>query len=170
MNIADTLSKYRGFLGISQGTLAARAKVSLPTVQQLEAGKGNHSVETLRALFSELGLEIYIKPHLADWNFLARCGVPLLPEKKSHERVSREWFLKELRIAFVELDSSAGDPEVDRKRDAIHATLLALMLHYPKVYKEVRRSEYVKQIDFKNLPGRLIKLKRIAVDGLSHFL
>ena len=63
MITGSQLRAARGLLGISQKTLAERAGVSLPTVQRMEASRGNVRgiVETLSRIvvaLDEMGVEL----------------------------------------------------------------------------------------------------------------
>jgi len=48
-------------LNISQVDLAEKAEVSLATVKDIERGKGNPSLQTIRKLLAVLGMEIEYK-------------------------------------------------------------------------------------------------------------
>jgi transcriptional regulator with XRE-family HTH domain len=170
VNIANLISEQRQLLGISQGVLAARAGISLPTVQKIEAGGGNPSLETLEALLRELGLKIEYLPRGADWEYLIGCGLPLSGGSSSQETPTRDRFLKELRSALVEMSHAGASDERMRKKEALDALLLALQGHFPGVYKELKRADYLRAMDISKMQGRITKLKRIAVSGLSRFL
>ena len=61
MDFRDILKKRRMLLNISQVDLAEKAEVSLATVKDIERGKGNPSLQTIRKLLSVLGMEIEYK-------------------------------------------------------------------------------------------------------------
>ncbi|MBR4535243.1 MAG: helix-turn-helix transcriptional regulator [Bacteroidales bacterium] len=61
MDIREILKKRRTILNISQVDLAEKAEVSLATVKDIERGKGNPSLQTIRKLLSVLGMEIEYK-------------------------------------------------------------------------------------------------------------
>ncbi len=59
-NIVETLKKRRIRLQVTQETLALLTGVSLRTIKQLEVGKGNPTLETIRKLADALGLELQL--------------------------------------------------------------------------------------------------------------
>ena len=59
-NIVETLKKRRIRLQVTQETLALLTGVSLRTIKQLEAGKGNPTLETIQKLADVLGLELQL--------------------------------------------------------------------------------------------------------------
>jgi transcriptional regulator with XRE-family HTH domain len=59
--IIETLKKRRIRLQVTQETLALLTGVSLRTIKQLEAGKGNPTLETIQKLADVLGLELRLE-------------------------------------------------------------------------------------------------------------
>jgi len=78
MDSASLLRESRTLQGLTQTELAHRSGVSLPTVQNLEAGRANPTLATLQAVLNALGLELSLEPRSADWDELALCGAPLM--------------------------------------------------------------------------------------------
>ena len=60
-NRIETLKKRRIRLQVTQETLALLTGVSLRTIKQLEAGKGNPTLETIQKLADVLGLELRLE-------------------------------------------------------------------------------------------------------------
>ena len=60
-NIIETLKKRRIRLQVTQETFALLTGVSLRTIKQLEAGKGNPTLETIQKLADVLGLELRLE-------------------------------------------------------------------------------------------------------------
>jgi len=60
-NLIETLKKRRIRLQVTQETLALLTGVSLRTIKQLEAGKGNPTLETIQKLADVLGLELRLE-------------------------------------------------------------------------------------------------------------
>ncbi len=60
-NIVETLKKRRIRLQVTQETLALLTGVSLRTIKQLEAGKGNPTLETIQKLANVLGLKLQLE-------------------------------------------------------------------------------------------------------------
>lgn len=61
MDIGKTISERRRQLGITQQDLAEMAEVGIATVKDIERGKGNPSLNTLRKLCTVLGLEFRLE-------------------------------------------------------------------------------------------------------------
>jgi transcriptional regulator with XRE-family HTH domain len=171
MLFAGLIAQQRRRLGHSQSALAFQSGVSLPTIQKIEAGIGNPSLDTVEALISVLGYSIRFAPKLADWEFLQACGLPLTGEVSAAIRPNKDRLLQETYSALIELeevrDTEAG---VSRKKEALLALLLALKTHYPSVYKEMKKNEWVQNAELQFNQSKLIKLKRIALSKLSKFL
>ena len=60
-NLIETLKKRRIRLQVTQETFALLTGVSLRTIKQLEAGKGNPTLETIQKLADVLGLELRLE-------------------------------------------------------------------------------------------------------------
>lgn len=61
MDIAKNIKKRRSQLGISQQDLAEISEVSLATIKDIERGKGNPSLTTLKKIIDVLGMEIVLQ-------------------------------------------------------------------------------------------------------------
>lgn len=59
MELNEVMKKRRKELEISQLDLAEMAEVSLATVKDIERGKGNPSLNTVKRILMVLGMEIY---------------------------------------------------------------------------------------------------------------
>ncbi len=60
VEIGTMIKKRRELLGVLQPRLAAIAGVSVRTIQLVELGKGNPSLETLLKLTEPLGLQLQL--------------------------------------------------------------------------------------------------------------
>jgi transcriptional regulator with XRE-family HTH domain len=58
MELSEVMKMRREALNISQQDLAEMAEVSLATVKDIERGKGNPSLNTIKKILDILGLEI----------------------------------------------------------------------------------------------------------------
>ena len=58
---SDLLVRRRRSLGIDQRTLSQLSGVALHTLSNIESGKGNPTLATLRRILDVLGLEIVIQ-------------------------------------------------------------------------------------------------------------
>lgn len=61
MDIQEIIKQRRLILGITQQDLADFSAVGLRTIRQIEAGKGNPSIETLSKILDALGLEMILR-------------------------------------------------------------------------------------------------------------
>lgn len=59
MELNEVMKKRRKELKISQLDLAEMAEVSLATVKDIERGKGNPSLNTVKRILMVLGMEIH---------------------------------------------------------------------------------------------------------------
>jgi transcriptional regulator with XRE-family HTH domain len=59
-NIGETIRKRRELLGLLQSQLASISRVSTRSIQLVEMGKGNPSLETLIKITDPLGLRIQL--------------------------------------------------------------------------------------------------------------
>ncbi len=58
MELKDVMKSRREFLRISQLDLSEMAEVSLATIKDIERGKGNPSLSTIKKILEVLGMEI----------------------------------------------------------------------------------------------------------------
>lgn len=58
MDIVKVIKAQRKKLHISQKDLAEMADVSIATVKQIEAGRGNPSLSTVESIMEVLGMEV----------------------------------------------------------------------------------------------------------------
>lgn len=61
VDVGKTVSKRRSDLSIDQRDLSAIAGVAVHTLSNIEAGKGNPTIETLDRILGALGLELHIQ-------------------------------------------------------------------------------------------------------------
>lgn len=58
MELKDIMKQRREFLSITQQDLAEMAQVGLATVKDIERGKGNPALSTVKKILEVLGMEI----------------------------------------------------------------------------------------------------------------
>lgn len=58
MELSEIMKKRREYLGITQIDLAEMAQVGLATVKEIERGKGNPSMSTVKKILDVLGMEM----------------------------------------------------------------------------------------------------------------
>ncbi|MCH5215244.1 MAG: helix-turn-helix domain-containing protein [Muribaculaceae bacterium] len=58
MELKEVMKKRREYLSLTQQDLAEMAEVGLATIKDIERGKGNPSLNTIKKILLVLGLEI----------------------------------------------------------------------------------------------------------------
>lgn len=58
MSLKELMKERRGVLSLTQQDLAEMAQVGLATVKDIERGKGNPSLNTVKKILDVLGIEI----------------------------------------------------------------------------------------------------------------
>jgi predicted transcriptional regulator len=61
MELKEVMKSRRKTLNISQQDLAEMAEISLATVKDIERGKGNPSLATVKKILEVLGMEIHYR-------------------------------------------------------------------------------------------------------------
>lgn len=150
---------------LTQMEVARRSYISLATIQNLEAGRGNPSWDTLLTLFKILGLKIQLQPISLDWPLLIALGCPLLADKTSDELPSPE---RERLINTVQfIDFSQHDSEMEiREKQAVLSWLWALHDHYFSLWKFVHPKTQKWFLNNSSLYS--IKLRRLALTQLDY--
>jgi len=160
--------------GLSQAALAHAAGVSLATLQNVEAGRANPALATLERVLQPLGLELAVVEAPPDWPTLIALGLPLSgPSRSGVARDSEALRLHVSRAASELSDASdTAEGESDsRRRDALHALVLAAHLHYPDVTRGwLPHAPDVAALIERSRTGRVVKLTRIAVRNLAEYL
>jgi len=171
MDLVKRIREARKNLKLSQVGLSHLANVSLPTIQNIEAGKGNPSLSVLNSLLSALALELDLKPRGADWDAFAHCGAPLTGNLSSPFDATADILLKHIRDACVELSVDSEGAIRGRKIEALQAVLLALRIYFPSFFaKHLEESPLVQRFVSAPVSSKVIKLKRLATERLSEYL
>lgn len=157
----------RQALGLTQFTLAMRAGISLPTLQNIEAEKANPSWDVLTKLIEALGYSFSLQPQQLNWPLLCTAGVPLMQSTQKSQDVSE--IKLEIFKALQELTQPTNSLS-ERENEALCAFILAIQDHYPSLFKKYSHlitSEWLHgKISKMNL-GRIIKLRRIALANIK---
>lgn len=167
------LKSLRMNLGFSQVKLAQESKVSLPTIQNIEAQKANPTIDVLEKLFLALGIEFIVQPIQFNVENAIALGVPLtsaLKKQKKNEapKPSSTILKKETRKwQYALFENSLSE----REELAIISFLVAIKDHYPRFYnEEIICPIFEKKIKEQRACGKVIKLRRICLNGLSKYL
>ena len=163
------LKDFRLSNQLSQVKLAHESGVSLPTIQNIEAGKANPTVEVLEKLLNVFGLrfQILIQPFNGDR--ASAFGVPLLINNISNEVIVNKSTLKiECRKWLGQMREKTLS---EREEIAVVAFLKGLKDHYPTFYhNEIAAPLFDLIIGKFSNDGRVIKLRRIALANMSRYL
>lgn len=177
LSLPSLLSLRRKRLGWSQQKLAARAGLSLPGIQLLESGRANPSWSTLQAVATALGIEVLLRERKPTWQDWAELGVPVESGARMGCVLSRQEWIDRMSAALAGLAASElGASERARLRDALGGLLMAVRDHYPKVFGELARGEGFAALSrwawrsLQSDPGRMLKLRRIALANLAEVL
>lgn len=166
--IIERLRSQRQQMGLTQQKLAELAAVSLPTVQNIERGLGNPSLDVLMKLAQALGLTLSIDPAPVDWDLLAYLGVPLTSAKKNI-RVKKDsaTLVMKLREAIL----ASQNAPADRNIEALAGTLLAIQTHWPSLFNKFGSLKAVAEaLISRQDPARLLKLRSMAINNLQGYL
>lgn len=160
------LKRYRKKQGLSQQSLAAKAGLSLATVQNIESGRSNPAWETLGSLFEILGLQFDLQPQSMDWDQLAGLGCPLMSNITFNKRnLTHENLISALQQLSNHIDSLSINT---REYNAFYAFLYAIKDHYPSIWLEL--NDTIKAWFAKQHSPVSIKLRRLALQKLGTYL
>lgn len=68
LELGEKIRARRELLGLLQSQLAAITKVSIRTIQMIESGKGNPSIETILKLIHPIGLRLELMVPMPEKN------------------------------------------------------------------------------------------------------
>lgn len=173
MDLKSLCKTYRYQMQISQVDFSHLTGVSLPCLQQIEAGKGNPTLKTVRKILKVMGLDIHLNLSPYNWERLISLGLPLSLNKKeqlSIKKPSASLLCSEVHRASLSLLFDPQQEGAERKKEALQALILAIQTHYPSLYKRIYKKGIPKDFFSYNNPGKVIKLKRIALRRLSFYL
>ncbi|MBI4924539.1 MAG: helix-turn-helix domain-containing protein [Bdellovibrio sp.] len=176
------IKQSRQELGITQFELAIRTGVSLPTIQNIELGRANPTLEVLEKLSGVLDLKIEFKRIPLDWDLFASYGVGLTTQRKETKLLQKplsnyladhtSTLLKLIYKALYEMSTTPAVLDAERKKEALQGLLLAIKTHYPSFYKKhlVKSKAANNLISCKNLVGKVLKLRRYSLAIISGYL
>ena len=70
MELKDIMKERREILSLTQQDLAEMAQVGLATIKDIERGKGNPALNTVKKILDVLGIEIEYRIRQTVWNSL----------------------------------------------------------------------------------------------------
>ena len=143
------LSK-RKKLGLSQVALVELSQVSLPTIQKIESGRANPTLDVMIKIGNSLGFSLNINDTSVGSNH-NEDGIAYIQE------MVRNFNRRHLNSS--------------RQNDELLASFLALKTHYPSIFQKLRKKTEIDNelsIKLSSAPGRLIKHARISLEKLIH--
>ncbi len=158
------IKNLRTVQGYTQHELAKKAGVSLPTIQNIEAGRANPSLSNIEQILDALNARIEIKINLQSFDLLDLFNMDLERFKKVD--------LKKILLQFLKKEKST--PFLGRDLDLMTSLLSGLSSHYP-VWMKQQKFDFTdlkkwrlmeKKID----PSRLIKFRRIWLAKISQVI
>lgn len=165
-----TIRKARTEAGLTQVQLAAKARVSLATVQNIEADRANPEVGTLQSILSPLGLRLEVQSRSWEPKVLIPLGLPLL-DAVVQSRLRQQANKYELMDHLISLTPNLGRLRPgSREQAAVVGFLWALRDHYPAIWSHVPpkvKSWLNRQLKADSPP---IKLRRISLSHLAEYL
>ena len=172
MSTSKLIWTLRRMHGYSQTHLATLSKTSLPTIQNIEAGRANPSLKTLQKIAQVLHCEIKIDSKPPNWDLLAWHGVPILTYTQNFiQTPTSKTLVKVISEACMAVLTHKSEPDQERKLEALQAVLIALKTHFPKFFeKKLKSVPSITELYPKKLSGRLIRLKRYALQRLCDYL
>ena len=162
------LKQLRNEFKLSQVELAQESGVSLPTIQKIESGQANPTLDVMEKIFSVLGLQLQVHCPEVSIDRAIAFGVPLTGKKDPSVILNKNTLRMEVRKWIQQWTSGKFN---EREEDALIAFFLALKNHFPDFYlQSIVTPAIEKALKTKVNDGRIIKLYRIALSNVSHYL
>ena len=173
MDLAKLIKEKRKAKGYTQMKLAILANVSLPTIQNLELGKGNPTLELLKKIGNPLNYSFQYISQEPQWAILENCGLPVYltsgkKEKSTQVKITPLELASQLNLAIHACTQKHME---ERLKEAVAALSWAIQHYYPTYYSyclESRETETL--LEKYPLKGRILKLMKMASSGISHIL
>ena|SRR3989338_6913916 len=169
MNVSSWIKEKRKAMGYTQMKLATLAGVSLPTIQNLELGKGNPTLEILKKIGVSLNTSFQWTSQEPQWELLEKCGLPIhLVSSKDKTKITPFELAAQLKLA-IHLCTQKHIEE--RLKEAVAALTWAIQHYYPTYYSYCLESRETKSLLEKYpLKGRISKLMKLAASGIAGIL
>ena len=111
--IAANLRRLRAASGLSAAGLARESGVARATLAELEAGRGNPTVETLYGLAKVLGVtfaDLLVEPEAVAVHVVRAGEGPRVPGAVVQARLLRQASVQRTRVEMYELEVLPGEP------------------------------------------------------------
>ena len=173
MDLGKLVRKARKRKKLSQVQLAAQTGVSLPTIQNIEANKGNPTISVLEKVCSPLDISLEFSDREPKWALLQTCGLPIEVEKnnqKNHQCPTPQQLTRELTSAVRYLTKEF--PSKDKRvEESVASMLCTIKHHYSTFYLyNLENPETIAFLKRNPMTGRTIKLMRMVNPQLSLIL
>lgn len=170
LSMTINLRKLRSDFGYSQTKLSHKSKVSLPTIQNIEAGKANPTIDILEKIIKAFGYRLKLEPLEFNINVAIDLGVPLTRNLsftynfKPNAKLLIDEVKKWHHVFMINCLN-------EREEIALVSFLMALNDHFYAFYQdEISSPLFNKKISEYRKSGKAIKLRRIALTNLSKYL
>ncbi len=175
MNIGKMILNQRNNMGLSQVELAVRSGVSLPTIQNIEAGRANPAWSTLESLFKILAVEVQLKAKPIDLKLWVLHGVPLTSADIQSEKYQKPQSTRLKKMLKSLAGQLPANEDFHRKEwQAFLAFLWAIHENYPAFFKQVdKESQYSDLLEKTYLhtnSDSFQKFKEISTAKLSEYM
>lgn len=170
MKFGEIVKEHRGQLGISQQRLAELSGLSIATIQVIESGRGNPTLEILEKISKVLSLNVEVISKKTNWDLLCNYGLGLTSESKDKTPLQPKKLPQLLTSACLELKNSNGIYDKERYLVATEALVLAIKNHYPTFFKTHVDIPIIKYFIPKKITGKHIKLYRYSKGVLGTYL
>ncbi|GEM_PF-2219887 len=167
MNLAKIIRQKRKQKAMTQVELAYQTGISLPTIQNIEAGKANPSLKTIEALFDVLNVKLLLtKENEMEYDWLVELGVPLPQKRRAPLREDLIQYGDRLLARFLMCKSQS------QEYAAFAAYFSCLQDHYPDIFNQICRQQQAKveQAIMKVPVQTLVILKTRALAKLQKLL
>jgi transcriptional regulator with XRE-family HTH domain len=162
------LARRRRELGLTQKALARRSRVSLATLQNVEADRANPSLRILRSLLDALELDLRATAEPSCWDALIGLGLPLAAIGPNTRPPRGTDLPRLIRQAARALERGGAAHDDGRAAEALEALLRAIRGHFPSVWRRCLRSTpHVARRTRGTPSARVIHLTRIARERLA---
>lgn len=147
---------FRELQGLTQQELARLSRVSVPMIQLIEGNKANPSIEVLSRVCGVLGIELSFKVQVDPREQVGLYFGLVVSETPARIRMLNSESLEQ----WLKMGKDRATEAPERVHEAWESVLLAIYEYYPSYFQRLEISPP------KKVTGRIIKLKRIALERL----
>lgn len=167
--VSQIIRATRVNMGFTQASLAHLSSVGLATIQNIEAGITNPTIDILNKIFAVLGLTFEVQPIMPSIDDGIKLGLPLSTTRgvlnyKNQSEKDLVLYLKKMGPHILNLKD-------ERIKDALFSLMLAIHNHYPKIFRKINYPKaIISELISMSEKGHVVKLSRIALANVSQYL